>query len=92
MGVNDTEPGQTSIRWKAQPEARPVFVVVWRGEKPEGRKNHWKEERFGHIYGESFRKMRMKKKSQISRKGMGLAGPRAKVIPLWRRWQSNKEE
>jgi hypothetical protein len=62
MRVNITEPGQTSIPSNAEPEAKPVVIVVSRGGESRKQKGCWEDERLVEVYCESVRKMRMKKR------------------------------
>jgi hypothetical protein len=52
MGVNITEPGQTSIPSKVEPGVKPVVVMVSRGGEARRQKGRWEEERLVNIYWE----------------------------------------
>jgi hypothetical protein len=77
MGVNMAEPRQTYIQSSAEPELRPVVVVVWRGRSEKAEGAIGRKSSSSHIYWEAFRKSRMKKSVRMSRRGKGLAVRRA---------------
>jgi hypothetical protein len=49
MGVHNIEPGQAHIQWNAELEAKPVFVVVWRGGEARRQSGRWKRRAVGGV-------------------------------------------